>query len=59
MYCKVMVGESQVLGTQDRSPDIKDTAYRDVVKKIKYESIMSVYPNTDVYIVYKSRRAYP
>lgn len=59
LYCRVMVGQSQVMVQQDRSNDIKDTRYRDQKKKIKYESITSRYSNTDVYVVYKSRRAYP
>jgi hypothetical protein len=59
LYCRVLVGESQEMNKTDRSNNIVDTKYRDEVNKIKYESIHSFYENSDIYIVYKSRRAYP
>ena len=37
----------------------KDTNLRDPQNGIKYESIKSNYHGSDIYIVYKSRRAYP
>lgn len=37
----------------------KDTNVRDQQNGIKYESIKSNYHGSDIYIVYKSRRAYP
>jgi hypothetical protein len=36
-----------------------DTGFRDSVNRIKYESVKSHLQGSDVYIVYKSRRAYP
>ena len=41
------------------SNNIRDTNFRDNVKQIRYESIMSNYGGSDIYIIYKSRRAYP
>ena len=55
--CEVMVGESEKCVQQSSS--IKDTSYRDVKSKIRYESMMSYLNNSNVYVVYKSRRAYP
>ena len=55
--CEVMVGGSEKCVQQSSS--IKDTSYRDVKSKIRYESMMSYLNNSNVYVVYKSRRAYP
>lgn len=38
---------------------LKDTSCRDLANGIKYESIKSNYSGSDIYIIYKSRRAYP
>jgi len=38
---------------------IKDTDYKDKIKKIKYESMTDFLINSNIYVVYKSRRAYP
>ena len=36
LYCKVMVGHSQIMLHKDRSNNIKDTKIRDEKKQIKY-----------------------
>lgn len=59
LFCRVLVGTSQEMEDHQRSGDIVDTEYRDASRKIKYESIHSNYDGSDIYIVYKSRRAYP
>lgn len=61
-YCEVCVGESQVIPiykSQDKKPDMKDTDFKDAAKKIRYESATSNYDGSQIYVIYKSRRAYP
>ena len=59
LFSLVLVGTSQEMKYEGKSNDIKDTSYRDKLQRIKYESIKSHYSKSDIYIVYKSRRAYP
>lgn len=59
LYCRVLVGTSQEMQKSQRSNSILDTAIRDPLRNIKFESIHSNYDGSDIYIVYKSRRAYP
>lgn len=55
--CKVLVGESQQC--PEHNEDIRDTDFKDQVKKIKYESMTDFYDGSNIYVVYKNRRAYP
>lgn len=55
--CEVLVGESQKCLQHNGA--IKDTTYRDVNNKIKYESMTDFLQNSNIFVVYKSRRAYP
>ena len=55
--CEVLVGESQKC--PGHSGSIKDTGYKDPVNKIKYESMTDYLNNSNIFVVYKSRRAYP
>lgn len=55
--CEVLVGESQKC--PGHSGGIKDTAYKDPLNKIKYESMTDYLNNSNIFVVYKSRRAYP
>ena len=55
--CEVLVGDSQKCPGHNRS--IKDTAYKDTANKIKYESMTDYLNNSNIFVVYKSRRAYP
>lgn len=55
--CEVYVGQSEKCPKHDGS--IKDTSYRDTAKKIRYESMTDFLVNSNIYVVYKSRRAYP
>lgn len=60
LYCRVLVGESQnIPAPSEDCRKMIDTEFRDPVNKIKYESVKSNLKNSDIYIVYKSRRAYP
>ena len=55
--CEVYVGQSEKC--PQHSGAIKDTHYRDATKKVRYESMTDYLNNSNVYVVYKSRRAYP
>lgn len=55
--CEVLVGESQKCLQHNGA--IKDTAYRDPTNKIKFESMTDFLNNSNIFVVYKSRRAYP
>jgi len=59
LYCRVLVGTSQEMVIAQKSNSIVDTIIRNEAKKIKYEPIHAKYDGSDIYIVYKSRRAYP
>ncbi len=56
-YCQVLVGESQKC--PGHSGDIRDTTFKDPVKRIKYESMTDFLQGSNVFVVYKNRRAYP
>lgn len=55
--CEVLVGDSHKCPGHNGA--IKDTAYKDPVNKIKYESMTDYLNNSNIFVVYKSRRAYP
>lgn len=56
-YCQVLVGESQKC--PKHNGNIRDTEYKDAVKRIKYESMTDFLQGSNVFVVYKNRRAYP
>ena len=56
-YCLVLVGDSQNI-TKKQS-DRKDTDYKDLKNKIRYESTTTFLNGSKIYAVYKNRRAYP
>ena len=41
LYCNVLVGFSEEKSINDQDNSIKDTSFRDSIKKIRYESIKS------------------
>lgn len=55
--CDVYVGDSQKCLKHDGN--IKDTLFKDNVKKLRYESMTDYLNNSNIFVVYKSRRAYP
>lgn len=57
LYCSVLVGDSQLV--EQYNSKIIDTDYKDSINKIKYESITHKFKNSQIYVVYKSMRAYP
>lgn len=52
LYCRVLVGTSQQANLR---AGMKDTDYKDEAKRIRYDSVF----NGSIYVIYKSRRAYP
>lgn len=38
---------------------MKDTAFKDINKKLRYQSATMFSGNSNIYAVYKNRRAYP
>ena len=56
-YCQVLVGDSQKC--PKHNGNIRDTDYKDAVKRIKYESMTDFLQGSNVFVVYKNRRAYP
>lgn len=59
-YCSVLVGDSQKITIIDaNSQAMRDTAYKDNVNRIRYESSTTFTNNSDIFAVYKNRRAYP
>lgn len=55
--CEVITGDSEKCPMH--AGDIRDTSYKDPVNKIKYESMTDYLEGSHIYVVYKSRRAYP
>ena len=55
--CEVLVGDSEKC--PGHSNNIKDTSFRDQANKIRYESMTDYLSGSNIYVVYKSRRAYP
>ena len=56
-YCRVLVGDSQKC--QKHNGNIRDTEFKDQVKKIRYESMTDFLQGSNIFVVYKNRRAYP
>ena len=60
LYCSVLVGESQdIPDVTQASRKMKDTEFKDAVNKIRYESSTMFSNGSQIYAVYKNRRAYP
>ena len=60
LYCTVLVGESQkIKNVSDKSQKMIDTEFKDAVNKIRYESSTMFSNGSQIYAVYKNRRAYP
>jgi hypothetical protein len=59
LYCRVNVGVPQEMGQHQGRSDMKDTDIRDNAKGIRYGCRKSTYGGSDIYIIYKSGRAYP
>jgi hypothetical protein len=38
---------------------VKDTELKDKAKGLRYESMLGKHPISDIYVVYKDKRAYP
>jgi hypothetical protein len=60
LYCSVLVGEPQIIkSVDDHSMGMKNTDFKDNIKKIRYESSTIDIDGSVIYAVYKNRRAYP
>ena len=59
-YCAVLIGDSQkVPDVSTASQSMKDTEFKDKINKIRYESSTMFSGGSQIYAVYKNRRAYP
>ncbi len=38
---------------------VKDTGVKDKIRRLKYESMKGEHAYSDIYVVYKNKRAYP
>jgi len=56
-YCRVLVGDSQKCA--QHSGDYRDTEFKDPVNRIRYESMTDFLRGSNIFVVYKNRRAYP
>lgn len=56
-YCRVLAGDSQKC--PKLSGEYRDTDFKDTVNKIRYESMTEFLNGSNVFVVYKNRRAYP
>lgn len=56
-YCLVLVGDSQQIVPSQ--PDRKDTDFKNIGERIRYESTTAVLQGSNIFVVYKNRRAYP
>lgn len=56
-YCRVLVGDSEKC--PGHSGSIRDTGYKNQAKGIRYESMTDFLQGSNVFVVYKNRRAYP
>lgn len=53
------MGVPQEVPSNSGRSDMRDTDVRDQVRNIRYGSRKSTYGGSDIYIIYKSGRAYP
>ena len=59
-FCIVLVGDSQnIQNVTSASQSMRDTEFKDTKNKIRYESSTMFTNNSQIYTVYKNRRAYP
>lgn len=58
-FCDVIVGDSQEMQMNGLNAQVKDTNVKDAVKGLKYESMKGKHSVSDIYVVYKNKRAYP
>lgn len=56
-YCRVLVGDSQKCPKLHEN--YRDTYFKDEVNRIRYESMTAFLNGSNVFVVYKNRRAYP
>ncbi len=60
-FCDVIVGESQLMAMNidGSNSHVKDTSVKDPIRKLKFESMKGKHSISDIYVVYKNKRAYP
>ena len=56
-YCRVLVGDSEKCPGHNNN--IRDTSFKNKAKGQRYESMTDFLSGSNVYVVYKNRRAYP
>lgn len=56
--CSVIVGDSQEMPMTIKNKDVKDTTVKNS-KGLRYESMKGKHDISDIYTVYKNKRAYP
>jgi len=56
-YCRVLVGESEKCPGHNNN--IRDTSFKNQAKGLRYESMTDFLQGSNVFVVYKNRRAYP
>ena len=57
LLCSVIIGDSQNMVMSQQNRNIHDTEFK--ANNMRYESTKGVHSLSDVYVVYKNRRAYP
>jgi hypothetical protein len=58
-FCDVIVGDSQEMKMSGVNAQVKDTSMKDKIRGLKYESMKGKHEVSDIYVVYKNKRAYP
>ena len=58
LLCSVIVGESQLMKMSPENRDVRGTNFKPM-GGIRYESMLGKHDISDIYVVYKNRRAYP
>ena len=56
-YCQVLVGDSEKCS--GHNGNIRDTGFKNKSKGLRYESMTDFLQGSNIYVVYKNRRAYP
>jgi hypothetical protein len=59
LLCLVIVGDSQSMAMRQENREVRDTNFKENGSGIRYESMKGIHSVSDVYVVYKNRRAYP
>ena len=57
LLCLVIVGDSQEMKMSHANRNVKDTDFK--ANGMRYESMKGKHHMSDIYVVYKTRRAYP